>query len=91
MVIPPGGGQEFLEGPHRRTGFQGDRLDTLAEQVAQQAAAVGAQVLKGRKTREEPAEATEKLGECRPQAGDLLFGHRPPCLMEVLPHQKHPR
>ena len=77
-VVPLRRGQELLEGPHRRAGRQGDRLDALAGQVGEQPAAVGVEVGGRPLLAEAPAEPPQVRREGRPEVGDVLFRHRYP-------------
>ena len=83
-VIPGVMGKELLQRTHGRTGGQGDWLNTLARQITEQPPAINTQVLKSGKTGEEFVKAAKELGQSRPQAGNLIFGHRPPCPMKVI-------
>ena len=91
VLIPGVMGEELLKRADGGTGGQSHGLDTLAGQVTEQPAAVGSQMPERGKPGEAFAKATQVLGKSRPQAGDLILGHRPPCLMEALPSQQRPR
>jgi hypothetical protein len=90
-VIPGVMGEKLLERADRRAGGQGNRLDTFMLQVRKQSATIDAQMPERGLTREEPAEIAEVIGQGRTQANDLIFGHRPPCQMELLPLKEGPR
>ena len=66
-VIPGVMREELPERADGGAGGQRDRLDALAGQVAEQPAAVGAQVLEGGKPRETLAEAAKEFGQRRPR------------------------
>ena len=91
VLIPDVIGDKLLKRADGSTRGQSDRFDTLAGQFTHQPAAVSSQVLERRKTRKAFAKAAKVLGKRRPQVGNLLFGHRPPCLMEVLLPTGDPR
>ena len=91
VLVPGVMGEEFLERANRGAGGERDGLDAFAGQITEQAAAVGGQVIEGGPTRKASAKAAEELRQSRPQAGNLIFGHRPPCLLEVLPREDAPR
>jgi hypothetical protein len=59
-------------------GGQGDRLDALARQVGEQAAAEVAEVPGGAPLGEEAAEAAQEVDERRSQLGNLLLRHPTP-------------
>jgi hypothetical protein len=76
VVVPPGGGQEHLEGADRGPRGQGNRLDALAGQVGQECPAVGVEVVGRALLAEAPAEPPQVRGEGRPEGRDLLVAHR---------------
>jgi hypothetical protein len=84
-VIPGVMRQKFLKRANRGPRRQSDRFNALARQIRKQPAAIGAQVLESGKPRKALAKAAQELGERRSEPGNLIFGHRPPCLLEVLP------
>ncbi len=75
VVVPDVMREELLQRPHGTTAGQGDRLDALAGQVAEQSAAVRAQVGERVARDEARSKATQVIGERRPQLGDLFRGH----------------
>ena len=75
VVIPDVFGKELLERADGGAGGQGDRLDALARQVAEQSAGVGLEVSEGLLRHEAASETAQVRRECRPQRGDLFFGH----------------
>jgi len=75
VVVPDVMGEELLERAHGTSGGQGDGLDALAGQIAQQPAAVRAQVCERVARDEARSKATQVIRERRPQLGDLFRGH----------------
>jgi len=76
VVVPDVIGEEQLQRPHRAPAGQGDRLDALAGQVADEPAAIGAQVNERFTPGKAPAKRRKKPRKRRPQASNLLRSHR---------------
>ena len=91
LLIPTMMGEKLLKRTNCGTAGERDRLDALSGQVTEQSPAVGSKVPERRQAGKAFAKAAQELRQSRPQAGDLIFGHRPPCLLEVLPRPNGPR
>lgn len=75
VVVPDVMGEELLQRPHGTTAGQGDRLDALASQVAQQPTAVSAQVRERVLRDETGLKPTQVLTKRRPEGRHLICGH----------------
>ena len=84
-MIPHVIAQKLLQRSHRRAASQGDRLNTLARQVREQASTIGVQVINRTLLNKTIGKQPQVSGEGRSQCQQFFWRHAaPPCRVRRL-------